>query len=92
VYTLDFDAGIYGQKTGTLQLRVQVLGRSVPLDQTVTPPYAGTYSANLVIFGHYHFVFTADSSTCTLLFTDIGLGNASADTIVDTVSIVGPPP
>jgi hypothetical protein len=92
VYSVDFDAGIFGQETGTLQLRVQVKGTAVLLDQTVTPPYAGTYTPGAVIFQHYHYVFTSDTSTATLQFSDIGLGNGGADTIIDTVLVVGPPP
>ena len=92
VYTVDFDAGIFGQKTGTLQLRIQVRGNSTMLDQTVTPPAVGTYTPSLVVFQHYHYVFTADSSTTTLQFSDVGLGNAGADTVVDSVAVVGPAP
>ena len=92
VYTLDFDSGIFGQTSSTLQLRVQVIGNSSLIDQTLTPPYAGTYTPSQMIFQHYHFTFTANSSTTVLQFTDVGLGNASADTILDTVSVVGPPP
>ena len=34
------------------------------------------------------FQFTANSATTTLRFTNIGLGNNNADTLVDTVSVV----
>jgi len=75
-----------------LQLRVQVKGTAVLLDQTVTPPYAGTYTPAAVIFQHYHYVFTSDSSATTLQFSDIGLGNSGADTVIDTITVVGPSP
>src|SRR5205807_2575290 len=44
VYMLDFDAGVFGtpDSSATLQLRVQVTGNSTLLDQTITPPVAGT--------------------------------------------------
>ena len=89
-YTLDFDAGIYGvpDAGSTLQLSVQVSGTETLLTQTVTPPFANTYNPNSVIFQHYHFTFTADSSTTTLQFSDVGFGNSGADTILDTVSVV----
>jgi hypothetical protein len=91
-YNVDFDAGIFGMKTGLMQLRVQAIGNSSVLDQTVTPPYAGTYVPKLVRFQHYHNQFVADSNMTTLRFTDLGLGNTNADTILDTVSVVGPVP
>jgi hypothetical protein len=89
MYTVDFDAGVFGvPDTGsTLLLHVQVFGTGTPLDETVTPPSADTFDPNSVIFKHYHFTFTADSITTTLQFSDIGVGNAGADTVVDTVSV-----
>jgi hypothetical protein len=88
-YALDFDAAIYGQRSGAaLQMRVQVLSRGTLVDQTITPPDARTYNPSLVRFQHYHYVFTADRSTATLQFTNLGLGNANADPVVDTVSVV----
>jgi Protein of unknown function (DUF642) len=94
VYTLDFDAGVFGQRSGVaLQVRVEVLGASTLLNQTITPPDARTYNPSLVTFQHYHFVFTADSAAATLRFTNIGLGNTNADPVIDTVSLglQGPP-
>jgi hypothetical protein len=92
VYTLDFDAGIFGQRSGAaLQIRVQVLGAATLLDQTITPPEAQTFNPSLVTFQHYHFVFTADGKAATLQFTNIGLGNATADPLIDTVSVVRGP-
>jgi hypothetical protein len=91
VYSLDFDAGIFGMKTGTLQLRAQVNGNSSLLNQTVTPPYAGTYNPASVRFQHYHYAFTADSDMTALQFTDVGLGNANADIVLDTVSVTSTP-
>lgn len=88
VYTLDFDAGIYGQPTSTLRLRVQVFGGATLLDQTVTPPSASTFDPNSVVFQHYHLTFTANSTTSTLQFSDIGFGNSAADTVLDTVWVV----
>src|SRR5205085_12633241 len=88
VYAVDFDAGIFGKRTAAaLQLQVQVLGSGTPLNQTVTPPDANTFTPTSVAFQHYHFVFTADSTTSILRFTSVGTGNASADQVVDTVSI-----
>lgn len=88
VYTLDFDAGIYGQPTSRLRLRAQIFGRATVLDQTMTPPSASTFDPNSVLFQHYHLTFTANSTTSTLQFSDIGFGNSTADTVLDTVSIV----
>lgn len=88
VYRVDFDAGIFGQPTGgPLQLNVQITGSGSLLNQTVTPPVALTFTPAAVVFGHYYFSFTANSATTTIQFTDIGLGNADADTVVDTVSV-----
>ncbi len=89
IYTLDFYAGVAGvpDNGSTLQLNVQVLGMTTLVDATITPPVEGTSDANLVRFQHYQFTFTADSTTTTLTFTDIGTGNALADTMLDTVSV-----
>ena len=88
IYTVDFDAGIFGQPTGNpLQLNVQVTGSSTLLNEIVTPALIPTFTPSAVFFTHYHFTFTANSTSATIRFTDIGLGNASADTLVDTVIV-----
>lgn len=88
-YLLEFDSGIFGWRTGNhLQLNVQVQGNGTVLDRTLTPPDAFTSEPDEVVFHHYRFPFVADSTTTTLLFIDIGLGNANADVVVDTVSVM----
>ena len=88
-YVAEFDAGIFGVRSGSpLQLNVQVLGTENLLDRAITPPEAFTFTAGDVVFHRYRFLFTADSAATTLRFTDIGLGNASADIVIDTVSVV----
>jgi hypothetical protein len=88
-YSVDFDAGIFGQRSGVpMQLQVQVVGGGTLLNQTVTPPYAGTFTPSSVVFQHYHYTFTANSTVTTLQFKDVGLGNAIADTVLDSVSVV----
>jgi len=91
-YTVDFDAGIFGVHSGSpLQVHVEVLGSSTLLDQTVTPPEAGTFTPASVQFGHYQFTFIADGTTATLRFTSVGLGNLSADQVIDSVVVsLGP--
>jgi hypothetical protein len=69
-------------------LQVQVLGSGSVFNQTITPPDAGTFTAASVTFQHYHFTFTANSTTSTLQFSSVGLGNSAADQVVDTVAIV----
>ena len=92
-YTLDFDAGVSGQRSGDpLQLQAQVIGNTTVLTQTVAPPEAGTFDPALVTFQHYQFDFVADSPTSTQTFTDIGLGNAVADVVLDKVILVPAPP
>jgi hypothetical protein len=87
-YSLDFDAGIFGQRSGSpLQVNVQVIGNATLLNQTITPPDAGTFTPTNVTFQHYHFTFTADSSNTTLSFSSVGLGNAAADQVIDTVTV-----
>lgn len=87
-YAVDFDAGIFGQRSGPpLQLRVEILGAGTLINQLITPPDAFTYNALLVQFQHYRIVFTANSATTTLRFTSVGGGNAGADQIVDTVVV-----
>lgn len=87
IYAIDFDAGIFGKRTGApLQLRVEILGSGGALvDQIITPPDASTYNVASVKFGHYRFIFTANSPATALRFTSVGLGNAAADQVVDTV-------
>jgi hypothetical protein len=88
IYYVDFDTAIFGIRTGApLQIRVQVSGKAILLDQTITPPDAGAVNAGAVSFQHYHFVFTADRRTATLQFTNVGLGNANADPVVDSVYV-----
>src|SRR4051812_5629575 len=89
VYMLDFDAGVFGipNSGANLQIRVQVTGNSTLLDQTITPPVAGTTDPTMMSFQHYHFIFTADSGTTTLQFTSVGLGNQSADQVLDAVDV-----
>jgi Protein of unknown function (DUF642) len=88
VYYLDFDAGISGKPTGgPLQLRAQVIGSGTILDHILTPPNANTFEASQVVFRHYRFTFTANSTVTTLQFSDIGTGNAAADVVLDTVSV-----
>lgn len=92
MYAVDFDAGIFGQRSGApLQLRVEIIGTGTIIDQTVTPPEAGTYNPAAVQFQHYHITFTANSATTVLRFTSKGLGNGGADQIVDTVKITAIP-
>ncbi|HJT82031.1 MAG TPA: DUF642 domain-containing protein [Chthoniobacterales bacterium] len=88
-YVVEFDSGVYGTRTDShLQLNVAVSGNGTLLDRTITPPDAFTNVANFVVFHHYRYAFTADSTTSTLAFTDIGLGNADADIVIDTVSVM----
>ena len=92
-YTLRFDAGVFGKPdSAPLQLQVQVFDASMGtlLDQTVTPPATNTYDP--ATFAPFTFNFTADTSSSTLKFTDIGMGNANADVMLDTVSVVVPEP
>jgi uncharacterized protein DUF642 len=87
-YVVDFDAGLFGQPTGgPLQVNVQVTGNNTLLNQTVTPGFVPTFTPDAVLFTHYHFAFTADGATATIQFSDVGLGNDSADTVIDTVSV-----
>ena len=86
-YILEFDAGVFGKRTGApLQLNAKVLGTNTTVvNQTVTPPDAGTFDATQVVFQHYQFSFIADSTLSRIQFTDMGLGNAVADVVLDTV-------
>lgn len=83
-YVVDFDSGIYGQRTGSpLQLNLQISSGSNQIAYAVTPPE--THSP--VSFHHYRFTFIAASTTATVQFSDVGLGNANADTLLDAVSV-----
>ena len=87
-YSVDFDSWIFGVRSGDpLQLNVQVVGTGTPVNRTITPPDALTSDPNALAIGHYQFIFIADSSSTKLQFTDIGLGNDDADTLLDTVVV-----
>src|SRR5215212_4585887 len=98
LYKVEFDAGVFGKPTGApLQLQVAAIdsGAQTLADRIVYPPNAFTFDSSLVQFRHYQFTFTATTATTTLRFTDHGLGNGAADTLLDTVSVVAtsaPPP
>jgi hypothetical protein len=95
-YTIDFDAGIFGVRSGQpLQLRIRVFDTTtsnVLVDQTIAPPDALTFSPDQVSFQHYQFAFTAADISTTIEFSDIGTGNQQADTLVDTVSVIAVAP
>jgi hypothetical protein len=87
-YALDFDAGVFGVRSGgPLMLQIQVLGAGMGtlINDTVTPPYNGNF--NPAPFANYSYMFTADSTSTILKFTDVGLGNANADVMLDTVEV-----
>ena len=95
-YTLDFDAGIFGAPANgaNLQLRVQVFGTNSLVDATNSLPVNTGPSPGdptKVPFAHYHYVFTANSDTTTLEFTDVGSGNTNADQVVDSVAVTPAP-
>jgi hypothetical protein len=88
VYNVDFDGAIFGKRSGNpLQIQVQVVGSGTLLNQTVTPPEAGTFTPAQVTFNHFHFTFTADGSSATIRFISVGSGNSTADQVVDTVVV-----
>ena len=92
LYALDFDTGVFGVHSGTpLQLTTRLIGNGTILNQTITPPEAGTNDPAQVIFNHYHYIFIANSGTTTLQFEDVGTGGAGADVVVDTAFVVGLP-
>jgi hypothetical protein len=89
-YTLDLDAGVFGEPTeGPLSLQIQVTGGSTLVNDTVQPPNNNDF--NPAPFDHLSYMFTADSTSTTLKFTDSGSGNLNADVMVDTVSVVAVP-
>jgi Protein of unknown function (DUF642) len=91
-YSLDFDSGVFGEPSnGPLTLQVQVFGAAMGtlLTDIVAPP--GNNDFNPAPFSHYTYAFTADSTSTTLKFTNGGTGNASADVILDTVSVAAVP-
>ena len=88
-YMVEFDAGVFGTRDGDpLKLNIGVVGNGTLVNSTITPPDAFTPIASSVLFHHYRYVFTANSATTTLVFTDVGLANANADVEIDTVSVL----
>ena len=90
-YAFEFDSGVFGKPDGNLQLRFQVFGNTSQVDETLPPPVINSYDPAQMEFHHYFRVFTADSTSTTVRFTDVGLGNANADVVVDAVSVVAMP-
>ena len=89
-YALDFDAGVFGKPTeGPLSLQILVTGTGMLVNDTVQPPNNDDF--NPAPFDHYSYMFTADSASATLKFTDSGGGNDNADVMVDTVSVAAVP-
>ena len=94
LYVLEFDAGTYGQAPG-MQVRVQAIGSGTALDETITPPSENAPDLSAVVFQHYQFFFTADSTSTILRFTSVGQDNSNAGLALDTVAVgaqQGPPP
>jgi hypothetical protein len=92
VYTLTFDSGVYGiPEEGALQLKIEVLGtgNSNLLTDTVTPPSNGQFIP--ATFAAFNYLFTADGTSTTLRFSDVGGANANADVMVDTVVVAAVP-
>ncbi len=88
-YLVEFDAGVFGTRDGNrLLLNIRVLGNGTLLDTTVPPPDAATAEPASVVFHHYRYTFTANSTSTILRFTDSGLDNANADVVIDSVSVV----
>src|SRR4051812_3059174 len=92
-YIFEFDSGVFGKPDSPLQLHFQVFGNSSQLDETISVPVINSFNPADTEFHHYFRTFVADSSSTTIRFTDVGTLNASADLMIDTVSvIVAPPP
>jgi len=94
-YSIEFDAAVYGQRSGDpLHLNVQITGPGggTVLNLTVTPPDAFTFDFAAVSFQRYHFEFVAGVISAILQFTDVGLGNANAEILLDSISIASVPP
>ena len=94
-YVFEWDGGVFGMPTSTLQVRFQAIGNTIRFDETIAPPVINMFKGVATEFHHYFRMFTADSSATTIRFTDVGLGNAQADMIIDTVSVIpmpGPTP
>ena len=91
VYTLSFDAGATGVldegADAPLQLQIQVLGagNGILRDETITP-FANNAFGPVTLQPHV-YNFTADSTSTTLQFTDIGGFNTNSDVILDTVVV-----
>jgi hypothetical protein len=90
-YIFEFDGGVYGFPSGAPQIHFQVFGNASQVDETIPLPVSNTNAASNVEFQHFFRPFTADSTSTTIRFTDVGFGNGSADTIIDTVTLIVAP-
>jgi hypothetical protein len=90
-YIFEFDGGVFGSPPTSLQLRLQALGNTSLLDETVAPPVFGSSNPDQTEFHHFFRMFTADSTSTTIRFTDIGTSNAFSDVVIDAVSVVPMP-
>jgi hypothetical protein len=91
-YIFEFDGGVFGKPDTALQLRFQVFGNTSQIDETLAPPVINSYDPTQTEFHHFFRIFTADSTSTTIRFTDIGVGNVNADILLDAVSVIVMPP
>ena len=88
-YDLSFAFGKWAFGGGTASLQVEVIsGGAVVLDQLVSD---STGSEGAAVWNSYQFAFTATDASTTLRFTDVSIGTASFDTILDNVVVVPAP-
>jgi hypothetical protein len=90
-YIFEYDGGIYGIPSTALQVRWQAIGNTIRFDETIAPPIFGSFNGSDTEFHHYFRMFTADSTSTIIRFTDIGTGNASSDLVIDAVSVIPMP-
>ena len=90
-YIFEWDGGIFGIPSTSLQVRFQAIGNTIRFDETIGPPVFGSFNGSESEFHHYFRMFTADSTSTTIKFTDVGTGNAQSDILIDAVSVMPMP-
>lgn len=94
-HTLSFEYGAYGAASRQQRLQVEILnGTTVLASEVVTALGTGKFVASSTTFATRSLIFTADSSSTTMRFTDLTtLANSnSCDGMLDKVELLSPDP
>jgi lysophospholipase L1-like esterase len=88
-YSLSYDVGVLALNTATQTLQLTINGAAA-LITPITENFTGNGLADSVYLSR-SLVFTADSATTTISFSDLSPTTAGIDLLLDNVSVTGTP-